>query len=527
MTTNINRALLDTPRRAETVDPGILAATFVDTGPIFHLLQSRNHQIIYGRRGTGKTHAFKYLAENLARAESTPIYIDLRTVGSNSAIYGDSTLPITERATRLILDVLGAIQDQILDYVVRTDHLANTNEMLALLQQLADEIIASVRVSGTMETERVEETGLKKGRGVEAGLAVSPAPGIHLKAGRNKTETESNSIKVTESGVAQHRVSFGSLALILSKIATASDPRSFWILLDEWSSVPTVLQPHLADMIKRAILPTRGFIVKIAAIEQRSSFRVFDGKESIGFELGADIAADLDLDDILVFGNDEERATSFFQNLLYKHVLSYCNENGLVTDVPTSSEDFVSRAFVWKRGFAELVRAAEGVPRDAINIASLCALEADNSKIEMNTVRKAARTWYQRDKSSAVATNPASQKLLNWIIDEVIAKRKARGFLLQQGKESEHRLIGELYDARVIHVIKKGIASKDQTGVRYNVFLIDYGAYVELISTASAPKGLFEAETASGNEWIEVPADDYRSLRRAILDLKLFESSNS
>lgn len=46
-----------------------------------------------------------------------------------------------------------------------------------------------------------------------------------------------------------------------------------------------------------------------------------------------------------------------------------------------------------------------------------------------------------------------------------------------------------------------------------NVYKIDYGCYVELINTSRAPLGLYQDE----GDFIEVPKDDHRSIRRAIL----------
>ena len=113
--------------------------------------------------------------------------------------------------------------------------------------------------------------------------------------------------------------------------------------------------------------------------------------------------------------------------------------------------------------------------------------------------------------------------LLRWIIDEVIGNRNARAFLLRTDFESP--LIEYLYDARVIHIIKQSIAGKDDPGVRYNVYSVDYGCYVDLINTSKAPKGLFEIETESGLEFVNVPQNDYRAIRRAVLDLDEFEKS--
>ena len=70
------------------------------------------------------------------------------------------------------------------------------------------------------------------------------------------------------------------------------------------------------------------------------------------------------------------------------------------------------------------------------------------------------------------------------------------------------------FDARLLHIRKKNISSKDEPGVRYDAYKIDYGCYVELWNTARMPQGLFETEEEG---FVEVPRDDYRSIRGAIL----------
>jgi hypothetical protein len=173
------------------------------------------------------------------------------------------------------------------------------------------------------------------------------------------------------------------------------------------------------------------------------------------------------------------------------------------------------------------VRAAEGVPRDAFNVLSLAAQKAIAEKISIQVVRAAARNWYQRDKEAAVRSSTEAQDLLNWIIDQVIGTKKARAFLLRSN--TRHPLIDTLFDARLLHIAKKSISSKDEPGVRYDAYKLDFGAYVDLLTTKAAPiRFLMDDESDDGareNEaaaLVEVPKDDYRAIRTAILDLKRF-----
>ncbi len=141
----------------------------------------------------------------------------------------------------------------------------------------------------------------------------------------------------------------------------------------------------------------------------------------------------------------------------------------------------------------------------------------------MPNIRQAAKKWYNQDKEASVKSYKEARNLLNWIIDTVIGERHARAFLLQS--DENHELIDFLYDARVLHIIKQSVSSRDTPGIRYNVYSIDYGCYVDLINTSRNPKGLFEVEDENGeNDFCKVPQNDYRSIRRAILNMAEFDS---
>lgn len=128
MASDINQAIYKLVKRAEKQDLQHLVETFVDVGPLFTLLKNRDHQIIYGRRGTGKTHALNYLISDLVKDNQVPIYIDMRNIGSNGGIYTDLKLNITERATRLLVDTYGVIHDQILEYVLSNDNVCDLSK---------------------------------------------------------------------------------------------------------------------------------------------------------------------------------------------------------------------------------------------------------------------------------------------------------------------------------------------------------------------------------------------------------------
>ncbi len=69
--------------------------------------------------------------------------------------------------------------------------------------------------------------------------------------------------------------------------------------------------------------------------------------------------------------------------------------------------------------------------------------------------------------------------------------------------------------------MQRGYADKDNPGVRYNIYSIDYGTYVDLLGTAKQPD--VELEERPVEDEVVVPFDDKRSIRRIILDPVILE----
>ena len=92
MASVINQTFMQIPKRAETNQRSTLLATFVDVGPLFTLLSTTDHQVLYGRRGTGKTHALSYLAEKQEAKGDAVAFVDLRNIGSTGGLYADQSV---------------------------------------------------------------------------------------------------------------------------------------------------------------------------------------------------------------------------------------------------------------------------------------------------------------------------------------------------------------------------------------------------------------------------------------------------
>jgi hypothetical protein len=183
------------------------------------------------------------------------------------------------------------------------------------------EAITEVKVVGEVELSAKADTSQAVSAGSQFSVALrATSPEASATRSQSTARTNSASESVRRSGEERLYVTFGSTGAAFRRIVDLLQGHRLWVLLDEWSSVPIVLQPYLADLLRRSIFPITGITVKVAAIEQRSHFHVrSDHGDYVGIEVGADASADVSLDDFMVFDNDEERAKAFFRSLVVRH----------------------------------------------------------------------------------------------------------------------------------------------------------------------------------------------------------------
>lgn len=516
MENEINGAILQIVKRADKCDKNTLVETFVNLGSLLPLLKGCDNHILYGRRGTGKTHILSYLCTLLEKQYDCPIYIDLRILGSTNSIYTNNQLPIEQRVTRLVIDIFSEIHDQINSFITQNDTAKEQYivEAVPILSKISEELSQISIIGDTTVENRIE---MAKSNELELQATIGTSSGLEF--GTSKRNEDKKVEQITQHGTTVRYLHFPSIMNLFKDLLSIFSPHRIWIILDEFSEIPYDLQPYLSDMLRRTLAPLNNIVIKIGAIEHRTNLKIqIDNKQYMGLEIGADIYS-CNLDDYMVFNNNDVQTLFFFKELLYRHINSLLPDGVKYND----STKLISDLFTQEAAFEELARAAEGVPRDAFNILSVAVTNDFYNKVSVPNIRQAAKKWYNQDKEASVKSYKEARNLLNWIIDTVIGERHARAFLLQS--DENHELIDFLYDARVLHIIKQSVSSRDTPGTRYNVYSIDYGCYVDLINTSRNPKGLFEVEDENGeNDFCKVPQNDYRSIRRAILNMAEFDS---
>ncbi len=288
--------------------------------------------------------------------------MDARTFGSTSQ-FADPNIPVPNRCTSLFRDLLGELYNGLLDFVVSQEG-PNVDVALEEVNLLGCAITESVPMltEAGSANRNLEARRNSSGFGLEA---TTDKPLIRADASSEARDEREASLSYKF--VYTDKVVFPAVSSPIKRVLQSLDA-SLYILLDEWSSLPLDVQPYLAEFLKRSLLPLANVCVKIGSLEYRSEFGVNTPAGFIGFEMGADISAFLDIDDYYVYDRNPDGITTAFANILVKHLSNELPEGYLKSANLETGAKLASRLFTEKKVFQELVRASEGVARDLTNI---------------------------------------------------------------------------------------------------------------------------------------------------------------
>lgn len=497
-----------------------LLGSFVDIG-ILPQINNHNNQIIYGRRGTGKTHILKVLESQLIGGQFNVVaYIDGRTLGS-TAQFTDTSIPTKQRCLCLFRDIFVEIHNGLLEHIIykptnrakealrALDHLSWV--MTKPISKYSEESVTSRTVDKVLDDTSV---GLSLGYKDGVNLNVKDEQHISLE------EERATSFQVTH----EDKVVFPAMHSLLQDILKKTQS-TLYVLFDEWSSIPFELQPYLAEFLKRGFFSNPQVVIKIASLEYRSNFgEVQPSGQILGLEIGSDISTALDMDDYYVYDRNPDIVINAFADMLFKHLKIELPEDYLESAYGVSSgQKLVGNLFSNRQAFTDLVRSSEGVARDLINMFTQAYFTTQRKgleSIDIRTVIETARQWFYQDK----AKNLDSELFhaLQRIVKEVIGRRKARCFLLAQQLE-KHPVIRRLFDLRLLHLVRRGAIDERNPAVRYNIYALDYGTYVDLFNTKHQPDMGFKKISEEVPENFFVPFDDKRAIKKIVLTREILD----
>lgn len=448
---------------------------FVDTG---HLdsLKTADWQVVFGRRGTGKTFLLGTLHERAIQRIDQWGVMSIRMTMQDCVA---SPLGTSLRSKTLALGYFEMFLQNLIEEIIGyVDQVIKDDGPLARavgrkvrrkrreIEHTTLEMLQAIQVGGgvtafdSVEHVTTREQSTSKqgslGASFEGSLGVA-RPNVGLTLG-----SQHQSATLTKESMEQVRRQVPRYALVrrnLLRLLELLEVEFMGLLLDEWTvldpSASTAIQPMFSEALKRTFAGTPRVSIKFAANRYQTRFDNRGSKESYrGLELGADLFEALDLD--RVRGNTEE-LLNFFRSLLFKR-LSLAEPGLRVFLRPDSDEpdpQFLLSIFRSERAFRELVDVADGNVRDFLILFNEVARRRQcNVRPTWTTkdIHDIAAEKVVANRLQEVEFESLADQLLQKGIAPCVQRTGSRMFLVERGAgDAMHNALDELLEKRLIH----------------------------------------------------------------------------
>ena len=438
---NLKNLIKDSFRIRPNHDP-----VYVDVGDHLERLSSKQHQIYFGRRGSGKSCLFVHFKNNEAKnLKILPIYIDTDEI---------KTLGYPDVLIRLLLSVMESTPSskqwwrRILFCKNRVQK--NIDQLRALLNQAENRNV----------TQEDKKTTNIRGATNYGGVNHSNTQGQISEFQERKLDTLERSLSDFKQTLREE----------LDKRKNYS---SCFVIIDDYYLIKKEIQPDVIDYLHRLLRGT-DFYLKIGTVRHRTKI-IRNDQQTIGIELNEDIE-EISLDSTL---EDLNLTKDYLGRML----------NSLSDEVNLSN---ASSKLFNPDAFEKLVIASGGVPRDFLTIfvnaiESAISSGRDDHIVPTNIWKAASSLSYQNKlknlRKEATSDSENLERIFRDLMRFCIEEKQITCFLISQ-EESQtypqiHELIQQLMDFKLIHVIEPDTSAASGRKGRFEAYTLDFSLFME------------------------------------------------
>jgi hypothetical protein len=515
--------------RAEQLAPSAeVSALYVDTSLLPVLLPLKN-QVIYGRRGTGKTHLLLRLAgeyrDRFPDSRHLPVYVDGRQMKQRVLATDMAPVSLLLLYRELLDGIIASLRELLSDEVTLgvLDRICPGADKKKRVERVREDLAALHRrtrfgdielgtATGTLSASEEQAATKKVGKSLEARIRANITADVagqvdakatgQLGAGA-KRSTESSqqaaeALKVTYNVLTV--LDFGAIAADMASVLDRLDTQGLVVLFDEWSSIPRALQPAFADMIRSTLAAEARVVVKFGCIPFHTllSTTTADG-DIVGYRVGEEVFVDADLDRLFSSYGDVGGAATFLLSVLHKHLGSEL-ESLKETSVDDAIQLFNGQLFKNDRTISELVSASAGIPRDFLRIfVRSYRNRPDTLPIDEKRVREAIHDFFTFEKNEDFGEESPERTLFEELFREVCLANQTPFFLVSTARGT-NQVLRNLWDRRLIHLLyREYFAFAGEEPGTFDIYVMDYGRFVSLRSAAKGEQLVTAAYGALGS----------------------------
>jgi hypothetical protein len=432
---------------------------YVDVAQNLERIALDQHQIVFGRRGSGKSCLLIFFRRQVAPERNV----------HTAYILGDTikTLDYPDVLIRLLLAIFEGLPSQSrwarLRRWVRRDRSPTDAIITELRQLLALPATSKVKVT-TAQTSSAKtgaRAGIKRGP-VEAGIKSESVSGASREEVR---ESDEEKIRVVDTRLADYK------RAIQDELSGGHYAYGVFIIDDFYLINPTY-QPEVIDYLHRLLRDTDLYL-KVGTVRHRTRLL-----KTTPIHIGVQVTQDVDgfnLDRTL---EDIDQTGAYLEEMLRK-----LGEQVSLDDAPAIMSDGARK---------DLVLLSGGVPRDYLNI-FMGGLERarglkHRQRVTPTDVRQAAASLSQETKfrdlrTDAGAEVPALETLFVDLVKFCLEEKKKTAFLVSKDDVAAfrevHDLIQQLMDFKLIHLVDESTSAASGRPGRFEAYTLDFALFME------------------------------------------------
>ena len=453
-------------------------------------LRSQSHQMIWGRRGTGKTTLLKAFNYEINHIESNPsvvsLYImlaglipDKREINIEESNSVGITLYVFCTLIAEICEQLGKIYEHrsnALEPYQSESFIGAYDELIRYLTTAETVILgAKISMEQTNKQESTKETSREAV--LSAGLTNSVFKSVFsfLKK-HNGVKSQTNLFQVQ--GTLGFNLETKKIESLLTRMLDLLGISFAYICLDEFSEVDKLfdysIQSSLAQMIKQVFFKNEKYSVKIASIWNESKLQSRGGNRLVeGIEYKQDIFPGPDLD--TVFLNNHEMIKPYFIGLL---VNTYYG-----SETPTDKEAIAAcleNNIFGKDGLRHLICGSQGISRD---FALLCkdylsfyTAAKTNMPLRLGVIYDLIKNQYLEKVHTQIPKYDIYK-----VINKFMETTQSRYFLISRDDYQRCNSAIKYLEARGVYMQLPGVNTARALRDDYKLFIINYGNYLDAL----------------------------------------------
>jgi len=416
-------------------------------------LDSKQNQILFGRRGSGKSLLLKSLKEK--KTDTICLNINLED-------FKDISFPDS------IIQVLRSLIIQLKKEVDNKYSLWSFFNWLQAKRILNKYSKLLITLENRLQQPDIFDESIKEKRGNKVS---GEAKSGYSKSEAKVTAEASEEIETTKQfKIDKLNILKNELPDLKSLINETSEflNKSIFLVLDDFYFIKKREQPYFIDYFHRLSKNTNLYL-KVATIKHRSSLYLA-GETYIGVEIGHD-AQTLNLD----YSLDNFNALVEFMKSLLNHINNKVGVNINYSELLTEN------------AFRFLCLASGGVPRDFFTLFIALGNKMIN---DQKTISKPnvidCSIENLPNKFEAFKTDSAEEKgvlehYLQFIRQEIVDGRRFNSFLVSNSEVLKfpyiNQAIKELVDLRLLHLVNSNLSSAPSDGLRYSAYMVDIGMF--------------------------------------------------